>query len=175
MGKTAQQWWDEVKNDVQKLNGWLVRQHRGEATASNRIVAFADKYAPDVRTKRILYTIASQENIHASWIQQLLTTRGLDVNVSDPEKRYWKETLPQVDSFSTGAAVGAHAEGMRLERIKVIASDESAPQDIREMFARILKDELFHEEAFREMAGVSAMELTVANHRRGRKVLGLEP
>lgn len=175
MSKTSQQWWNEVKGDPKRFNGWLLRQFRGEATAAERIVEFADKYAPDVQTKRILYTIASQEATHADWVLQLLKTRGIEPDVSGAEKRYWKETLPDITSFETGAGVAAHAERMRLERIKTISEDPTAPADVKETFTRILRDEQFHERAFREMAGPMGLEVTLDSHRRGRKALGLEP
>lgn len=175
MGKTSQQWWAEVKSDPKRFNGWLLRQFRGEATAAKRIVEFADKYAPDTQSKRILYTIAAQEAQHADWVLQLLKSRGIEPNTDGAEKRYWKETLPDIRSFETGAAVAAHAEKMRLERIRTISEDPTAPADVKATFTRILKDELFHETAFREMAGPEALELTLASHRQGRKALGLEP
>lgn len=175
MGKTSQQWWDEVKVDSNKLNRWLLKQWRGEVTASGRIRGFAATYAPDESTSRILHIIADQERQHAEWVLELLKARGINPDATGAEVRYWKETLPQVRSFEVGAAVGAHAEGMRLERIRTIAADATAPDDVRKTFQQILKDEVFHERAFREMAGPDAMTLTEASHRRGRAVLGLVP
>ena len=175
MGKTSQQWWTEVKADPQLFNGWLVRQFRGESTAAKRIIDFADKHAPDVRTKHILYIIAAQESQHAAWVLELLRNRGIEPDVTGAEKRYWEETLLEIRSFQTGAAVAAHAEKMRLERIRTIATDPTAPADVKDTFTRILHDEQFHERQFREMAGAEALELTLESHRRGRKALGLEP
>lgn len=175
MGKTSQQWWTEVKADPEKFNGWLVRQYRGEVTASQRILGFASAHAPDDTAVRILTTIAKQETQHAEWVLALLKTRGIEPDLRGAEKRYWKETMPQITSFETGCAVGAHAEKMRLERIHTIATDPTAPADVKETFSRILKDELFHEAAFREMAGPKALEATVASHQKGRELLGLEP
>lgn len=175
MAKTSQQWWAEIKNDPKRFNSWLLRQYRGEATAAKRITEFADQFAPDVKTKRILYTIATQEMNHAEWVLQLLKTRGIQPRIEGAEKRYWQVTLPEIKSFETGAGVAAHAERMRLERIRTIAEDETAPGDVKSTFAQILKDELFHERAFREMAGPMGMELTLEAHREGRKALGLVP
>lgn len=173
MSKTSQQWWDSIKNDPVRFNAWLAKQYRGETTAAQRIHDFTDKYAPDERTKETLDTIAAQEHLHAIWVLTLLRTRGIEPITENAEKRYWKETLGGISSFETGAAVAAHAEKMRLERIAVIANDESAPVDVKETFARILKDELFHERAFRDMAGEGALEVTADAHKRGRKALGL--
>ena len=175
MGKTSHQWWAEVKADARRFNGWLVRQHRGEVTASQRIREFSERFAPDETTRKVLNIIASQEAQHAEWVRQLLATRGIEPDTSGAEKRYWKETLPDITSFQTGAGVAAHAEKMRLERIRAIAEDVTAPSDVRTIFQMILKDEQFHEAAFREMAGQSALEATLASHRLGRNALGLEP
>lgn len=59
------------------------------------------------------------------------------------------KTLPQIESWETGCAVAAHAEEMRLERIKIVVS-QCKDKDIRDTFTKILKDELFHAKAFRE-------------------------
>jgi len=175
VSKSSQKWWAAVKLDPERFNDWLIKQFRGEVTASERIVEFAEKYAPDDRSRRVLAVIASQERQHADWVLSLLQSRGLEPSIDGAEKRYWKETLPQITSFNDGCAVGAHAERMRLERIRTIASDESAPEDVRQTFSLILKDELFHEQAFREMAGQDALDATLSCHQCGMEVLGLEP
>lgn len=175
MTKTSEQWWSETKNDDQLLNDWLIKQYRGEVTAAHRIRAFAEQYCNDKRAIKILHVIAEQEEQHASWVLDLLKARDIEPDVSNAEERYWKETLPDIESFETGAAVGAHAEAMRLERIRAIAEDSDADTDIRETFQRILKDEVFHERTFRSMAGESAMLATAQSHERGLEVLGLHP
>lgn len=119
--------------------------------------------------------LIKQERKHAGWVLGLLQTRGVEPDTSNAEKRYWQEVLPEIESFETGAAVGAHAEAMRLERIRAICCDQEAPQDVRDVFQRILKDEVFHEQAFRDMAGREAMQRTAGAHERGRELLGLEP
>jgi rubrerythrin len=80
-----------------------------------------------------------------------------------------------VHDLASGAAVGAHAERMRLERIEVIATDPEAPADIREVFQRILPQERFHERAFTELAGDTALDAAADAHELGRQVLGLSP
>lgn len=170
---TSKQWWESVKNDPTKFNEWLQKQYRGEITAASRIEQFAEKYATQ-NYKRTLRVIAKQERQHASWVLELLINRGITPDVANAENRYWSETLPEIESFETGAAIGAHAEAMRLERIRVISADDSAPSDVQEIFKKILKDELFHERAFRVMAGDQAMQKTMASHEAGRKLLGLE-
>lgn len=172
--RTSKQWWEETKADEAKLNQWLVKQHRGEVTASKRIVDFATAYALDPTTNMLLVMIAKEEEQHATWIAGLLKKRGLTPDTANAEKRYWAATIPEVTSFNTGAAIGAHAEWMRLKRIKVICEDDQAPSDIRKVFKKILKDELFHAKAFKEMAGLEALRSTYLAHQRGVELLGLE-
>jgi hypothetical protein len=70
------------------------------------------------------------------------------------------------------AGVAHHAEAMRLERIEVIAGDATAPADIRETFARILRDERFHARAFARLAGAAAIARTRAAHAAGAAAIG---
>src|SRR5262245_12449106 len=108
---SSKQWWTQVKNDPTLFNEWLVKQHRGEVTAAIRIKRFAIAKAKDARSQRVLQVIAEQENTHAGWVLGLLKTRGIEPNVENAEKRYWKEVLPEGDtSFEEIAAIGAHAE-----------------------------------------------------------------
>lgn len=173
---SSEQWWSEVKNNPKRFNAWLVKQHRGEITAASRIDRFALRLAPNARFKKTLEVIADQERTHADWVLGLLKSRGITPDLTHAEDRYWKEVLTQEEvTFEEVAAIGAHAEAMRLERIKAIASDDTAPADVRDVFQRILKDEMFHERAFRNMAGREAMARTEASHCRGREILGLEP
>lgn len=171
--KTSAQWWEEIKSSPTKFNDWLIKQYRGEVTAADRIERFAAEYAPDDKAKKILKVIAGQEKQHASWVLGLLVARGITPDIEHAEERYWSATLPGIESFETGAAVGAHAEKMRLDRIRTIVEDEDADIDVRSIFSRILKDEVFHEKAFRRLAGSEAMKATAGNHRKGLKLLGL--
>jgi len=174
--KTSKQWWDEVKNSPRLMSEWLVKQYRGEVTASHRILRFAEQYATDPHDIRILSIIADQERQHALWVKDLLDVRGIEVDadeINHAEERYWKETLPGIDSFETGSAVAAHAEAMRLERIRVIANDPEAPLDIRHTFNMILTDEVFHEKAFTKLSNTEALIATQDQHDLGLKALGL--
>lgn len=174
--KTSEQWWTAVKGDDGLLHDWLQKQYHGEVTASERIRSFAAQYAePGSRAERLLNIIAGQETDHANWVGDLLLARGIEPAVLDKEERYWDKTLPEIGSFATGAAVAAHAEHMRLERIQVIAHDPEAPEDIRTVFDRILPQEIFHERAFRSLAGDEAMQATMAAHDAGRQQIGLFP
>lgn len=169
----SKQWWEKVKQNKDLLNDWLIKQYRGEVTASDRIIKFSEQYCNDAKHSKVLAIISEQEKTHAKWVLDLLQVRGITPDIANAEERYWKETLTEIESFETGAAIGAHAEAMRLERIKVIAEDKEAPEDIRNTFSKILVDELFHERAFREMAGYQAMQKTQGSHEKGMELLGL--
>ena len=101
------------------------------------------------------------------------------VAIEDKADRYWTRVVPGIDSLATGAAVGAHAEAMRLERIEAIASDMAAESselaDVVRVFRRILPDEKFHERVFRTLAGRDALARTRGSHALAREALGLAP
>lgn len=176
--KTSTQWWAEVKSDDAKIVDWLKKQYRGEITASFRIRKLSEQYVDKTsKEATILEKIAQQEETHAQWVKELLDSRSIAVDASDikdAESRYWAKTLPGINSFETGAAVASHAEGMRLERIRAIANDEQAPEDIRTVFTKILKDEVWHESAFANLSTVEALKATEGDYKLGRKALGLE-
>lgn len=171
--RTSEQWWNETKSDPEKLIQWLRKQYHGEVTASARIKKYALTSCTDEALKGTLELIAAQELQHAAWVGSLLQSRGINPQVLEKTDRYWDETLKDIRSFETATAVAAHAEAMRLERIRVIANDEEAPTDIRRIFSRILVDEEFHERAFRQMAGQEAMSQTMMSAQRGRAAIGL--
>lgn len=169
--KTSQQWWNDTKNDPKKLMEWLRKQYHGEVTAADRIEAYIGMASED--QQKTLRIIAGQERQHAEWVGELLAKRGEKPKRIKKEERYWDKTLGRITSFDDAAAVAAHAEKMRLERIQVIAGDESAPEDIRDVFAMILIDERWHERAFRKMASEKAYTDAVAAHREGLNAIGL--
>ncbi len=169
----SKQWWELVKNNPAKFNDWLIKQYRGEVTAAQRIRLLASKFARTLLQERTLEIIAKQEETHASWVLDLLKARGIVPDTKNAEDRYWKQTLKGIEDFETGCAVGAHAEGMRLERIRAIADDPEAPKDVADTFKRILKDEIFHEKAFRSFSSKKALAATAGNHSLGLQVLGL--
>lgn len=173
----SKEWWENIKNNKEKFEEWLRKQYDGETSAYSKILNLRDTYYPGITKKQFdtLTVIAEQEAKHANWIKELLLSRNLDVNEQAATNRYWSETLKGINSFESGCAVGAHAEAMRLARIEVICEDEDAPSDVREVFKNILKEELFHEKAFRKMAGSDAMEVTQYSHELGLALLGLEP
>ena len=176
--KTSTQWWSEVKSNDSKMADWLKKQYRGEVTASYRIRKLSEQYVDkESKEATILAKIAEQEETHAQWVKELLDSRNIAVDATDieqAESRYWAKTLPGITSFETGTAVAAHAEGMRLERIRAIANDDQSPEDIRDVFTKILKDEIWHESAFTHLSKAEALKATEGDDKLGREALGLE-
>lgn len=173
---TSERWWQGIKQDPEAVKAWLMDQYHGEATAAERIIRFRDQYAvPGTREHRILTVIAGQEQSHGEWVGELLRVRGGEPVVLVKQERYWEKTLSGISDFSSGAAVAAHAEEMRLARIKVIVDDPEAPSDVRDVFRRILPQERFHARAFAQMAGSTALEAALARHEQGLEALSLIP
>lgn len=171
--KTTQQWWDEVSNDESLLVDWLKDQYHGEVTAEKRIRDLLTQYELGDKVKRLINKIADDEKQHAEWVKGLLESRGITAEVLEKEERYWNKVLPVGDvSFEEMAAIGHHAETMRLERIKVLAQDTKYP-DISDVFKRILPDELFHAAAFEAVSTPEAIANASDNHRAGLNALGL--
>lgn len=176
--KTSKEWWSEVKADNAKLVDWLKRQYRGEVSAVQRLNTVKLTFEMDMTAEQFnnLSLIASQEAMHARWIKDLLEERGIqaDADQENAETRYWSEVDLSYSDFLTTMAVGAHAEQMRLERIRAIAEDKTAPWDIREAFIRIAADESYHAKFFTEAAGADALKATENDHEAGKRLLGLE-
>lgn len=172
--KTSKQWWDETKVSEQKIVNWLKNQYHGEAVAAERIRKYI---LPNLEGKFqfMVERIADDEVRHSEWVGKLLSDRGVTPEILQKEERYWKEVM--TEDFTTdgnyAAAVAAHAEEMRLERISVIMNDENAPIDIRKVFTDIYKDELFHAKGFKLIAGDEYYNKTSANHAKGLEALGL--
>jgi len=171
---TTQQWLDKILSSESELHHWLERQFIGELTAAKRIRKLADA-APE-KFKPVINRIADDEAQHAFWVGELLVARGksLGLTLEHAEDRYWKPILSELDSFEKTVAAGHHAEGMRLIRIRALASDERIDSDIREVFAKILPDEEFHERAFGAMTSADQIEATRGLHELGLERLGLE-
>lgn len=172
--KTSKEWWDETKASPEKINNWLKNQYHGEALASERIREFI---LPHMEGKYhfMVERIADDEERHASWVGELLESRGITAEILKKEERYWKEVM--TDDFTSdgqyAAAVAAHAEEMRLERIMVIMEDSESPEDIKKVFTQIYKDELFHAKGFKLIAGDDYYNKASENHAKGLEALGL--
>lgn len=172
--RTSKEWWNETKASPEKTIHWLKNQYHGEAVASERIREFI---LPNIHEKHqfMVERIADDENRHAEWIGKLLSSRGITPEILQKEERYWREVM--TEDFTTNgnyaAAVAAHAEEMRLERIKVIMDDETADADIVQTFKNIYKDELFHARGFKFIAGDDYYNQASAQHAKGLEALGL--
>lgn len=175
--RTSQEWYDSIKNNPEAIINWLKDQYHGEVTAAERIRSLILCYATDGTSKeaKIVEMIATQEQDHAAWVGELLRTRGVEPSKLVKDERYWNNTVKQIVDWDTGCAVAAHAEKMRLERIRVIVADSVTPDDIRNVFKTILVQEEFHEKAFREFSTDDAMQRTLEGHLAGLNELGLKP
>ncbi len=171
--RTSLNWWEHMLVTPDAFTGWLQDQYHGEVTAASRIRTFAATFATDRRHQVVLELIAKQEELHAAWVADLLLARGVEPVVLEKVERYWEETLPGIVDFTSGAAVASHAERMRLERIRVICEHPSSPDDVRQVFQKILPQEEFHERAFALMAGSEALTETAGAHEKGLEALGL--
>lgn len=178
--KSSQQWWDEVKASPELLINWLKRQYHGERTAHDRMQRVLQLIGPEGLTysqRRGLVNISHQELQHAEWIGELLLARGVHPTImSEEDSRYWAEAISDEAVLSDQDkvfAIGAHAELMRLERIKVIAFDGDAPADIREVFSKILPEEVMHESFFRHHCSEEAYLAAAEGHEKGALALGL--
>jgi len=168
----SRDWWSSVKRDPFKFNDWLQKQYYGELKASERVAGLINKYKLGCKEAATVGLIADKEAQHASWIGDLLRSRGLAPLDSHTE-RYWEETGLDFESADEAFAVAAHAEKMRLERIRAIVEDEDSPSDVLEVFNKILRDEEFHEKAFRSLSSDVQYELSRYSHEKGLKALGL--
>lgn len=164
--KTSQQWWNETKADPSKMVSWLQRQCYGEMQAFLRISALAERFQ-----NKTLQIIADQEKTHHSWIKAYLENNGIQA-ITEHDERYWKEVNMSFDNLAQAAAVGHHAESMRLDRIRVIANDPSLPE-LQSIFQKILVDEEFHARAFESLSTEEELEIAKIDHEMGMISLGL--
>lgn len=171
--KSVHDWINEVKASPAKFNQWLTRQYIGEMLAAERIEQLAEQ-VPE-RQQGVIHRIADDEQLHANWVRGLLEVRCIPLpQVSIEGTRYWEPILGQGLTVQQLLAAGAHAEEMRLHRIRAIVADEEFPEDVREVFGNILPDEEFHARAFAAAAGPAAVAEAAGRHQQGMAMLGLE-
>lgn len=173
--KTSQEWWDGIKQNPAAIIDWLTNQYHGEKTAATRLIQFTRTYGSTMTTDQMfkIGVITGQEMKHAEWIGELLKARGVEPKLLVKSERYWDQTLGGIDSFETGCAVAAHAETMRLERIRAIVADDFTHEDIQAVFAKILTEEEFHAATFRSFTTEAALSKTNQAHIQGLNALGL--
>lgn len=173
MCRSTAMWWQEMKSDPEKLAAWLRRQYVGEMAAVNLLSELLIRFGSEMTNEEwyTTFKIMNQEALHGRWMKELMDSRGIKPEEdADATRRYWNEVLPAVDTFKRAAAAAFNAENMRLYRIREIANDVDAPADLREVFARILPHEEWHEVAFAKMKGDE--DLSEA-HSRGLAALNL--
>lgn len=170
---TSIEWWNAVKAEPVRLHRWLQRQYVGELAAVSLLSELLIRFGGEATDAewRTVHKIMVQEANHARWIKGLLDARGITPEpFAAADQRYWAEVLPAIHSFAEATAAGFHAEHMRLQRIRAIAWDADAPEDVREVFQRILPQEEFHERAFDAMRSGRAM---TRYHEAGLRALDL--
>lgn len=165
-------WWTNTKKSNARITSWLQKQFIGEARAAGRLKGYLDKFNPEPKVRKVVEKIAGQEGKHADWIQDLLDARAAVPNLRH-EDRYWKHTLNDINSFDDLCGIAWAAENMRLARIRTIVEDKDAPTDIRNTFKKILKDEIFHEKAFKALSSEVSKRKALVNHVKGLKAIGL--
>lgn len=175
--QTSKEWWAATKNDPEALIEWLKKQYYGEVTAGFRIAElFIAKTNTIPDYSKALTRIIGEEFLHALWIKELLIARGVtDFTTCSGTDRYWKEVLSDdsTQSLEELAAIAAHAETMRLQRIEAIVDDHEAPQDIWRVFHNILPMEMGHAHIFRDLTTLEIFQATEENHLKGVNALGL--
>lgn len=175
--QTSKEWWEATKNDPEALVEWLKKQYYGEVTAGFRIAElFIAKTNELPDHPKALTRIIGEEFLHAIWIKSLLLARGVtDFTTCNGTDRYWKEVLSDdsTQSLEELAAIAAHAETMRLERIRAIVADPTTPEDIWHVFRNILPMEAGHARIFNDLTTLEMLEATKDNHLKGVNALGL--
>lgn len=168
--KTSEQWLSEVEANPSKFNQWLATQWLAEQEAAVRIQDLASKSTP--KNKKIISKIAHDEFKHAKLLEDICNKRSISIAKQSTNRYYSKIEL---DSLSTDHlyAIGHYAEGMRLARIKAICKSEMMPEDIKDAFQIILKDEIMHEKAFGKIASKAALAEMQGKHQLGLEALGL--
>lgn len=172
--RTTDEWWLEVSSCPTRMIAWLKSQYYGEATAVDRVLFLISHYNVTGKNKLLLQKISDDERNHARWVKGLLLNRGIEGELLTREERYWAAALVTglPETFELAAAIGHHAEVMRLDRIQLLAADKRF-EDIAEVFTKILKDELFHAKALGLMSTPEAIEQTRHMHIAGANALGL--
>ena len=142
MGSMVQkttEWWLKVLQEPARLNAWLVRLYHNEKDAEQRFRDFAEAFCQgDEGAWHLFVFISLHEKRHAGIVADVLTARGIfERGKLTGTERYWGQVLPCVIDQSTAAGVGALAEGLSLERMRVIIRCRETPEDLRAMFEKI--------------------------------------
>jgi len=176
MKKLTEQWWDKCLNDPEKLEHWLVSLYNNEKDAEDRFNEFADKYCENDREAYYTFKlIAEQERKHASLVEAILKNRGIEIFIkSSKNGRYWRNTVPCMVDKKTAAAIGAYAETLSLNRMRVIIKDSRTPEDLKDLFKVIEPEESFHAKSLKKIATDYGMKEVKDCHDKGLEALGLK-
>ena len=169
--QTPKEWLESVKNDPEKMNKWLSSQWYAEIEAAMRIEDLAYK-ADTLAERKLLFRISEDESKHAKLLKELCEARNINLPTKGSGRYY---DLICIDDLSNDElyALGHHAEAMLLSRIEAICEDEEVPEDIREKFLVLLKDEQMHEKAFGALATEESLVKMKDKHNLGVAALGL--
>lgn len=168
-------WWDALIADPAKQIEWLKKQYHGELLAGQRIRKIFGEYDLSDLDKLRIEAIANEEDTHAEWIKMLLITRGVTAEaLTEHKERYWEKIpLDSIKSSKEAAAIGFHAELMRLDRIAVIRDCPQSPQDMAKTMGAIYQDEIGHVITFKALSTPGIIEATRLDHEDGVNALGL--
>lgn len=178
--KTAE-WWYSTLRDSDKLNRWLIRLYKNEFDAYHRFNDFAIEYCDENDEHWYLFKfLARQELRHAEMVLDLILSRQIvmEAYIDNSDKprpeRYWDCVLPCIKDLTTAAGVGALAEGLSLERMRVIINAYDTPEDIRGLFKSIEPDEGVHAKVLGVLAGRHGINSVIDCHSSGLEALGLK-
>lgn len=175
--KTSKEWVDEVAVDNDKFVKWLKRQFIGETLAAKRIEELSIAEGLTDEQRMHLMQISADEYLHAVWISRLLSLFGIPEPTNDEvnyeQDRYWNEVKIETLSLDELFAAGAHAETMRLDRIRAIVECSEMHPEVRKTFAAIQPMEEYHAATFRKFTTDEAFNKTFENHERGMMALNL--
>lgn len=169
-------WWEHLLKDEAKLNTWLVRLYNNEKDAEHRFIDFAKRFCDgDMEAWHLFHFIAEQERRHAQIVLSVLNERGVEVyETSSGTGRYWSKVLPCAVDKDTAAGVGALAEQLSLERMRVIIEHPYTPKQLVDMFRQIEPDESLHARALANLAGKHGIKEVIDCHSEGLIALGLK-
>ena len=147
--------WQKLKGQARGLVKWLLDQYVGERNAVASMEQLREAVLRHGGTDKVVALVdrvLNDERRHVATIGRLLVARGeTNLPVGEPV------VLEGLDDPNAGPAFVSRAEAVRAGIIRVVVDDPDVPADIREVFQIILKEERFHEEAFRAVAGEKNM------------------
>jgi rubrerythrin len=176
MKQITQKWWNNCLNNSEKLELWLVSLYNNEADAEERFKDFANTYCVKGSEEyELFYQIANEEANHAILVEKVLEERGIALHKkSSKNGRYFRNVMPCVVDRKTAAAIGAYAETLSLNRMRVIISDENTPEDLRKLFSIIEPDESKHVKILSKIATKYGIKAVKDCHDKGLDALGLK-